>query len=118
MCASAILMRGGQPSITTPIAPPCDSPKVVTRNSSPNVLDIGMATLNEARQICRAFVSNAGLTQPPYNSDRLQRGLQIIDEIANVLDTNRKAHQRISYPEFLPLFFRHRSEERRVGKEC
>src|SRR6267142_2773320 len=31
-------MRGGQPSITTPMPPPWDSLNVVTRNSWPNVL--------------------------------------------------------------------------------
>src|SRR5215203_2155002 len=31
-------MRGGQPSITTPMPPPWDSPNVVTRNNWPNVL--------------------------------------------------------------------------------
>src|SRR5690349_22345070 len=30
-------MPGGQPSITQPIAGPCDSPKVVTRSSWPKV---------------------------------------------------------------------------------
>ena len=30
--------RGGQPSTTTPTAGPCDSPKVVTRNSEPKLL--------------------------------------------------------------------------------
>src|SRR2546425_42785 len=29
--------RGGQPSTTTPTAPPCDSPKVVTRKICPKV---------------------------------------------------------------------------------
>jgi len=33
-------MRGGQPSITTPMPPPWDSPNVVMRKSWPNVLDI------------------------------------------------------------------------------
>src|SRR6476660_458555 len=31
-------IRGGQPSTTTPIPPPCDSPKVVTRKSWPKLL--------------------------------------------------------------------------------
>jgi len=31
-------MRGGTPSITHPTPPPCDSPKVVTRNMEPNEL--------------------------------------------------------------------------------
>src|SRR6266853_1138121 len=31
-------MRGGQPSTTTPMPPPCDSPKVVTRKSWPKEL--------------------------------------------------------------------------------
>src|SRR5499427_9910773 len=30
--------RGGQPSMTTPTAGPCDSPKVVTRNELPKLL--------------------------------------------------------------------------------
>src|SRR5205807_7202861 len=40
MSASEIAIRGGQPSITTPMPPPCDSPKVVTRKRWPNVLPI------------------------------------------------------------------------------
>src|SRR6266853_5655264 len=40
MSASEIAIRGGQPSITTPLPPPCDSPKVVTRKRWPNVLPI------------------------------------------------------------------------------
>src|SRR6516165_12386480 len=36
--ATAIGRRGGQPSTITPTAGPCDSPNVVTRNSSPKLL--------------------------------------------------------------------------------
>src|SRR5437763_12075729 len=38
MSALESAIRGGQPSTTTPIPPPCDSPKVVTRKSWPKVL--------------------------------------------------------------------------------
>src|SRR5947199_4295900 len=38
--ASDSSIFGGQPSMTTPTPPPCDSPKVVTRKSWPKVLDI------------------------------------------------------------------------------
>src|SRR6185295_13420726 len=38
--ASESLSRGGQPSMTTPTPPPCDSPHVVIRNKWPNELDI------------------------------------------------------------------------------
>src|SRR5437899_4558406 len=37
MSASDRGSRGGQPSTTAPIAAPCDSPHVVTRNSRPQV---------------------------------------------------------------------------------
>src|SRR6266567_1800293 len=40
MSASEMPIFGGQPSITTPMPPPCDSPKVVTRKSCPSVLPI------------------------------------------------------------------------------
>src|SRR6266852_9189181 len=39
MSASLSAMRGGQPSTTQPIAGPWLSPKVVTRNRRPNVLN-------------------------------------------------------------------------------
>ena len=39
MSASLSGMRGGQPSTTQPIAGPWLSPKVVTRNKCPNVLN-------------------------------------------------------------------------------
>jgi hypothetical protein len=39
-------MPGGQPSITQPIAGPCDSPKVVTVKSLPKELDIFRALQN------------------------------------------------------------------------
>jgi hypothetical protein len=29
-------IRGGQPSMTTPTPPPCDSPQVATRKRTPN----------------------------------------------------------------------------------
>src|SRR6266436_1152582 len=38
MSVSETAIRGGQPSTTTPMPPPCDSPKVVTRKSWPKVL--------------------------------------------------------------------------------
>src|SRR3954467_10484560 len=38
--SSEIGTRGGHPSITTPTAPPCDSPQVVIRNSVPKELDM------------------------------------------------------------------------------
>jgi hypothetical protein len=38
MSAADKAMPGGQPSITQPIAGPCDSPKVVTENNLPNEL--------------------------------------------------------------------------------
>src|SRR5262245_24413571 len=41
MSASESASRGGQPSTTTPTAPPCDSPQVVIRNRCPKVLPIG-----------------------------------------------------------------------------
>src|SRR5712691_1160905 len=40
MSASESVSRGGQPSTTTPTAPPCDSPQVVIRNRCPKVLPI------------------------------------------------------------------------------
>jgi hypothetical protein len=46
MSASVSGMRGGQPSTTQPIAAPWLSPKVVTRNIWPKVLnDIGFHRL-------------------------------------------------------------------------
>ncbi len=37
MSATSSGSPGGQPSITQPIAGPCDSPKLVTQNSRPKV---------------------------------------------------------------------------------
>src|SRR5262245_28676440 len=43
MSASDKGSRGGQPSTTAPVAPPCDSPHVVTRKSCPQVLPMRRA---------------------------------------------------------------------------
>src|SRR6187200_1872329 len=40
MSASLSSILGGQPSITTPTPPPCDSPQVVMRKSCPKLLPI------------------------------------------------------------------------------
>src|SRR5579884_1458848 len=40
MSASESGSRGGQPSTTAPIATPCDSPQVVSRNTRPKLLPI------------------------------------------------------------------------------
>src|SRR5438105_408098 len=46
MSALESAIRGGQPSTTTPIPPPCDSPKVVTRKSWPKVLPMWGSRIN------------------------------------------------------------------------
>src|SRR6188768_2036980 len=60
-------MRGGQPSTTTPIAGPCDSPNVVTRKSTPKLEPTGEvydarhdAEDFAARSVRRLFVAVAG----------------------------------------------------------
>src|SRR5580765_6274614 len=45
MSAVSTRIPGGMPSTTTPTAGPCDSPNVVTRNSSPNEEDMLLAAL-------------------------------------------------------------------------
>jgi hypothetical protein len=43
-------MPGGQPSMTQPIAGPCDSPNEVTQKSLPMVLpDMALATLSASK---------------------------------------------------------------------
>src|SRR5437588_11362281 len=49
MSALESAIRGGQPSTTTPIPPPCDSPKVVTRKSWPKLLPIKKKTSTRAK---------------------------------------------------------------------
>src|SRR5215475_2433808 len=54
MSASESGSRGGQPSTTVPVAPPCDSPHVVTRKSCPQVLPMRRAYVEIAlRQSAR-----------------------------------------------------------------
>src|SRR2546421_914148 len=83
---------GGQPSITTPTPPPCDSPKVVIRKSWPKVLPI-------ERQ----------------NSDRFESELQIVDEIAQIFDADGNSDKRISDAERVTFFFRHGSVRHERG---
>src|SRR6266705_785164 len=59
MSDSEISTRGGQPSITTPMPPPCDSPKVVTRKSWPNVLPIAEYSSTAVSAVGQAGVSPA-----------------------------------------------------------
>src|SRR6202011_3824459 len=44
----------------------------------------------------------------PRKSDRFEGELQIVDQIANVFDAHRKAHERIGHAERFALFFRYR----------
>jgi hypothetical protein len=104
-------MRGGQPSITTPMPPPCDSPNVVTRNSWPKVLPMSGYSSTAVSAVGQAGVSPAGTAtqqaRTPVLLNRFERALQVIDQIADVLDTDRQPDERIGDTEFLPLFFRH-----------
>src|SRR5690349_3289055 len=50
MSASDKAMPGGQPSITQPIAGPCDSPKFVTAKRKPKVLPLMSAIISRARE--------------------------------------------------------------------
>src|SRR5947208_2624262 len=84
MSAGEISIFGGQPSITTPIPPPCDSPNVVIRKSWPKVLPI------ERR-----------------NSDRFESELQIVDQITEIFNADGDSNERIANAERLAFFFRH-----------
>src|SRR3546814_1685474 len=58
-------MSGGQPSTTQPIAGPCDSPKVVTRNRCPNVFKRTLPlrprrSKQRARRLCHARLAGSG----------------------------------------------------------
>src|SRR5437762_1436452 len=53
-------MRGGQPSMTTPTPPPCDSPKVVMRKSCPKVLPIAVEPNRGAQDSQRASEDGSG----------------------------------------------------------
>src|SRR4029077_15900550 len=122
MSASEMSMSGGQPSITTPMPPPCDSPKVVTRKSWPNVLPI--------LEHCSTGILPVGLPgvspgsfpirrprRPPapqprrlcYLLDHFECALQIVNEIAHVFDANGQSDQRIADTKRFALFLRHGS---------
>ncbi len=70
MSATLSGMRAGQPSTTQPIALPCDSPNVVTRNKVPNVLAINQKSPthqimpachgNQREKFTGAIVTQAG----------------------------------------------------------
>lgn len=57
-CTSSFVSgrRGGTPSITQPTAPPCDSPKVVTRKAWPKVLPAARTTSMPRRAACPRLV--------------------------------------------------------------
>src|SRR3546814_6222969 len=62
---AAIAMSGGQPSTTQPIAGPCDSPKVVTRNRCPNVFKRTLPfrprrSKQRASRLCHARLAGGG----------------------------------------------------------
>src|ERR1700694_278703 len=93
MSASFMSILGGQPSITTPMPPPCDSPKVVMRKSWPNELPIlGNVKRHRGRSL-------------PF-SDRRERLAQIVDQIAHVFHADRPPNERIADAELLAFFWR------------
>jgi len=63
MSAADSSMPGGQPSITQPIAGPCDSPKLVTANKVPKVLPLMPDASWTAPACARASAGGPGLSQ-------------------------------------------------------
>src|SRR6266576_3815869 len=101
-------MLGGQPSITTPIPPPCDSPNVVTRKSRPNVLPIwaycstgilfatGRTASLWGQRASRLLNPDTAGETPAYPTaetavllDGREGELQIVDQIAHVFHADR-----------------------------
>src|SRR5438874_9906869 len=66
MSALESAIRGGQPSTTTPIPPPCDSPKVVTRKSWPKVLPMRACHFDRADESLNS--RKHGTTEPAPGS--------------------------------------------------
>src|SRR5207244_10054078 len=101
-------IRGGQPSITTPMPPPCDSPKVVTRKSRPNVLPIACIVAQALWLWARAML------------DRFEGALQIVNQITHVFDAHGQSNQSIANSQCFTLFLRHRGirHERRMLDEA
>src|SRR5207244_13546315 len=63
-------MFGGQPSITTPTPPPCDSPKVVTRKSRPKVFPIAWKIASLAVSASRLPACTPSAGKLPAGRDR------------------------------------------------
>src|SRR5438067_11828140 len=82
--SAVISICGGQPSITTPTPPPCDSPNVVIRKSCPKVLPI-----------------------VGRRSDRFESELEVVDEVAQIFDPDRQPDERVTDAELVPLFLWH-----------
>src|SRR5438128_12202896 len=100
---------GGQPSITTPMPPPCDSPKVVTRKSWPKVLPIYEHCSTGMLPAGPMGVSpaNGRLGDPSLRfSNRFEGDLQIVNQIAHVFDANRHPDQGITDSECFTLLRR------------
>jgi len=81
-------MFGGQPSITTPIPPPCDSPNVVTRKSRPNVLPI-WAYCSTGILFATGRTRCGEPVRPAVLLDGREGELQIVDQIAHVFHADR-----------------------------
>src|SRR5262249_12980232 len=71
MSASEIAMRGGQPSITTPMPPPWDSPKVVMRKSWPKLLPITRSLATASGENNESAQTKLGLAASPFGGDAL-----------------------------------------------
>src|SRR5437667_9843690 len=114
MSASEMSIFGGQPSITTPIPLPCDEPKAVTRKRWPKVLPIVAQTsclwgeqassvlVLAARMAARPTAEAAGLL------NRIERGFQIVDQVAHIFHADGEPNKRISDTKRLALLLRHR----------
>src|ERR1041384_3318418 len=111
---------GGQPSITTPMPPPCDSPNVVTRKICPKLLPIWrklivVADLTMWERPQRRDRLSSGRSGPPTLSDRFERSLEIVDQIPHVLDADREPNEGIADADRFALFFRHRGMRHEGG---
>src|SRR4051794_6549326 len=97
MSASASSMPGGQPSITQPMAGPCDSPKFVTAKTLPKVLPLmgwdyprrpeGVLELRgRLRVLAGGPVADVGLEHPVLEV------LAVHDRLGDVVEADH-AHQ-------------------------
>src|ERR1044072_9686006 len=88
-------MLGGQPSMTTPTPPPCDSPKVVIRKTRRNVFPIA-GDFKRRSDNCRAFPNATGPTTQRFTEDQDARAKELPKSAASAAAPARTARWKAS----------------------